>query len=283
MISLVFSWKSLRKSSLYIVNNIRNQRSRVVRSQSVTCFSQNNENNVFSKPGISRQIFCNIELNGASLEAVGFDMDFTLAQVCVFPLINVIYKSNNLYSSCVQYKESFDLLAFEGAKQKLINSLGYPAEFVSTFYYDSQAYRRGLIIDKKKGNILKVDRHKYVRKAYHGFKTLIPSTERKAMYTKQVTSFSDSNYVNIDTLFHPIDALIFCQLVDLKDEHPDLISKPYEEIYKYVVLLDNIICNDVVTPVVLYRDVRMCVDLCHRDGVIKDTVMKDPGTVNSLL
>lgn len=30
---------------------------------------------------LSQQIFCNVELNGDNLEAVGFDMDFTLAQV----------------------------------------------------------------------------------------------------------------------------------------------------------------------------------------------------------
>jgi hypothetical protein len=34
-----------------------------------------------SQPSFARQIFCNVELNCESLEAVGFDMDFTLAQV----------------------------------------------------------------------------------------------------------------------------------------------------------------------------------------------------------
>lgn len=30
-----------------------------------------------------QQIFCNVELNGSYIEAVGFDMDFTLAQVAI--------------------------------------------------------------------------------------------------------------------------------------------------------------------------------------------------------
>lgn len=30
---------------------------------------------------LTRNVFCNVELNCANLEAVGFDMDFTLAQV----------------------------------------------------------------------------------------------------------------------------------------------------------------------------------------------------------
>lgn len=43
--------------------------------------SQSNADDKFSTNTLRRKIFCNIELNGASLEAVGFDMDFTLAQV----------------------------------------------------------------------------------------------------------------------------------------------------------------------------------------------------------
>ena len=30
---------------------------------------------------LMRKVFCNVELNGATIEAVGFDMDYTLAQV----------------------------------------------------------------------------------------------------------------------------------------------------------------------------------------------------------
>ena len=70
----------------------------------------------------------------------------------------------------------------------------------------------GLIIDIKRGNFLKVDRHKYVRKAYHGLDELTAG-ERKSVYSKEVTTFTDSNYVNIDTLFLLIDALLFAHLV----------------------------------------------------------------------
>ena len=31
---------------------------------------------------------------------------------------------------------------------------------------------RGLTIDKQRGNMLKIDRHKYVKIAYHGFRQL---------------------------------------------------------------------------------------------------------------
>jgi hypothetical protein len=59
----------------------------------------------------------------------------------------------------------------------------------------------------------------------------------------------------IDTLFLLVDAVLFSNLVDFKDNHPELLTdKSYADIYK---------------------DIRSCVDMCHRDGVIKDAVMKD--------
>lgn len=54
--------------------------------------------------------------------------------------------------------------------------------------FSSDAFCRGLVIDKKRGNVLKVDRHKYVRQAYHGMQEL-SRHERKQIYTKQVIRY----------------------------------------------------------------------------------------------
>ena len=61
----------------------------------------------------------------------------------------------------------------------------------------------------------------------------------------------------MDTLFQIVDAELYSQLIDLKDngEFDYLDGKTYEE---------------------MYRDARACVDLCHRDGVIKDEVARNP-------
>lgn len=62
----------------------------------------------------STDVFCNRELRLGGISAIGFDMDYTLAQ----------------------YKQpAFDQLAFDGAKQKLVEKLGYPPE-VLDFEYD---------------------------------------------------------------------------------------------------------------------------------------------------
>ena len=68
---------------------------------------------IWSSPGggqkinIGKQIFCNRPLNMRNIVAVGFDMDYTLAQ----------YKP-----------ETFESLAYEGTIKKLVKDLGYPPE-----------------------------------------------------------------------------------------------------------------------------------------------------------
>ncbi|GMH99216.1 hypothetical protein TrLO_g16022 [Triparma laevis f. longispina] len=183
-------------------------------------------------------VFCNRELNMNSLAAIGFDMDYTLAQYHV---------------------PEFDNLAFDGAKQKLVD-MGYPEE-VLKFTYEPSKWIRGLIIDIKRGNFLKIDKHKYTRVAYHGSQEM-SSEARKALYAQTFNkkdSFGESYYINMDTLFQIVDAELYSQLIDLKDsedsEYEFLDGKTYEE---------------------MYRDARACVDLCHRDGVIKDEVAKNP-------
>lgn len=59
------------------------------------------------KIDVRNQIFCNRSLNMKNIIAVGFDMDYTLAQ----------YKS-----------ETFESLAYEGTVRKLVYDLGYPSE-----------------------------------------------------------------------------------------------------------------------------------------------------------
>lgn len=56
---------------------------------------------------MGKQIFCNRSLNMKNITAVGFDMDYTLAQ----------YKP-----------ETFEALAYQGTIAKLVNDLKYPDE-----------------------------------------------------------------------------------------------------------------------------------------------------------
>ncbi|KAK1276288.1 hypothetical protein QJS04_geneDACA003720 [Acorus gramineus] len=183
-----------------------------------------------------KQIFCNRSLNMKSIVAVGFDMDYTLAQYM---------------------PETFESLAYNGTIRKLVYNLGYPPELLE-WSFDWKYMVRGLVVDKKRGNILKMDRHKYVKVAYHGFKEMAKE-DKVANYGNTLIrdSFDEPDYALIDTLFSLAEAYLFAQLVDFKDNNPGKIlgGADYSRMYK---------------------DVRAAVDLCHRDGTLKIMVAKDP-------
>ncbi|XP_071923526.1 uncharacterized protein [Coffea arabica] len=188
------------------------------------------------KIDIGKQIFCNRSLNMKNIVAVGFDMDYTLAQ----------YKP-----------ETFESLAYGGTVRKLVYDLGYPSELLE-WTFDWKYMVRGLVLDKKRGNILKMDRHKYVKVAYHGFREM-SKEDKVATYGSTLIrdSFDEPDYALIDTLFSLAEAYLFAQLVDFKDNNPGK-------------LLGRVDYSQ------MYKDVRAAVDLCHRDGTLKQMVAEDP-------
>ncbi|XP_010254846.1 PREDICTED: 5'-nucleotidase domain-containing protein 4-like isoform X2 [Nelumbo nucifera] len=185
---------------------------------------------------MGKHIFCNRSLNMKNIVAVGFDMDYTLAQYM---------------------PETFESLAYNGTIRKLVYDLGYPSELLE-WSFDWKYMVRGLVLDKKRGNILKMDRHKYVKVAYHGFREM-SKEDKIATYgnTLLQDSFDEPDYALIDTLFSLAEAYLFAQLVDFKDNNPGNV--PNNADYSR-----------------LYKDVRAAVDLCHRDGTLKQMVAKDP-------
>ena len=227
-------------------------------------------------------VYCNRELDMNQIQVVGFDMDYTLAQ----------------------YHIEFDLLAYEGAKKKLVDWLGYP-ENVLDLKYDRNISQRGCIIDRKRGNILKLDQHRYVRAVNHGLTTL-SHDQRKSIYREsyqEVESFTGKEFSNIDTPFSLVDACLFAQLVDMKDSFAQSInlkqsinneqthktgreSKTHIEYEEYKTLPEfssqvipklhkNILFHS-KSYIDIWQDLRRCLDRCHRDGAIKHIVAKDP-------
>lgn len=65
-----------------------------------------------------------------------------------------------------------------------------------------------------------MDRHKYVKVAYHGFKEL-SKEEKVSTYGNTLTrdSFDEPDYALIDTLFSLAEAYLFAQLVDFMDKN----------------------------------------------------------------
>ncbi|MCB9228693.1 MAG: HAD-IG family 5'-nucleotidase [Deltaproteobacteria bacterium] len=188
---------------------------------------------ISSKPktGIPKQnrIFVNRSLNFGNIKLVGFDMDHTLAP----------------YN-----KESFESLSFQKTLEKFIEA-GYPQE-LSTFTYKHNFLIRGLMVDKERGNVLKVDSHKYVKDAYHGYKRLTKE-ERQTLYNQP--GFNSQNFITVDTFFALSEVQLFVDLVQYNSDNPGRISKSFSEIYK---------------------DLRKFIDASHADGSIKNEVLRFP-------
>lgn len=74
-----------------------------------------------------------------------------------------------------------------------------------------------------------MDRHKYVKVAYHGFREMCKE-EKVGTYGSTLIrdAFDEPDYALIDTLFSLAEAYLFAQLVDLKDNNPGKISDKTE-------------------------------------------------------
>jgi HAD superfamily 5'-nucleotidase-like hydrolase len=175
-------------------------------------------------------MYVNRALNMERIKSIGFDMDHTL----------VMYN-----------REEFESLAFRETLKKFIEA-GYPEE-LGELEFKPNFLIRGLLVDMDRGNILKVDGHKYVKTAFHGTKKLDKETRHK-LYNSE--SFKAQEFLSVDTFFALSEVQLFVEIVDYMDANPKKIKKTFREVYD---------------------DLRKFIDLSHADGSIKNVVMADPG------
>ncbi len=187
----------------------------------------------FPDSPLGRRIFTNRNLRMGSIEAIGFDMDHTLA----------IYNTEN-----------FNHVCFDMAIERLIEGKNYP-DIIRSVTWDSDATIRGLIIDRKLGNLLKVDAYNHVTRARHGFRFL-DKEEKRSLYPRGRIRTGSPRYRVFDTLFDMPEGCILSGLVDLKEKHPHLLQMAYAT---------------------LYDDIRQSVDTMHADGSLKATITSNLG------
>ena len=147
---------------------------------------------------MSQKVFVTRTLNMRKIKYIGFDMDHTLVRY---------------------HTQEFEKLAHEIMKKALVEKRGYPAKVAELpFLYDLAI--RGLVIDRKKGNLLKVSRHGAIRASLHGTKPIDFMTQQK-LYKSIYIDLSDTHlYTPIDTAFSISVATLYAQLVDIKDSEP---------------------------------------------------------------
>ncbi len=138
-----------------------------------------------------RDIFVNRTLNFRSLDAIGYDMDYTL--VHYDPLV-------------------WEGLAFRHAVD-VLDGMGWPVDGLA---FDFDSVIRGLVLDLELGNLLKATRFGYVIRAAHGSRSLGFDEVRDA-YAATLVGLSEPRFVFLNTLFSLSEASLFMQLVDRFD------------------------------------------------------------------
>jgi len=193
----------------------------------------------------SNKVFVNRTLNLKRIKYLGLDMDHTLIRY---------------------HSEEFEKLSHSVMKEKLVKLKNYPAA-VGQLQFDYSIAIRGLAIDRKKGNLLKLNRHSAIRASFHGLTAVDFKTQQK-MYKSIYIDLSDSNYMAIDTTFSISLATLYAQIIELKKNNP--VGYP-----DFAVIAD---------------DVLQVLDEAHRDGSLKNVVkdnlnkyiIKDPEVVAGL-
>lgn len=176
-------------------------------------------------------VFVNRTLNLRKIKCIGFDMDHTLVR----------------YNS-----REFEALTYGALLEKLIQNKNYP-ESIRSLKFDYERAIRGLIIDRKLGNLHKISRHCAIRTSYHGTQQLDYKTQSQ-LFKSFYIDLGESRYVAIDTSFSIAVAALFSQLVDLKDGAESARLPAY-----------SVIADDLLT----------CLDQAHKDGSLKGEVAKD--------
>ncbi|MFV2040189.1 MAG: HAD-IG family 5'-nucleotidase, partial [Acidimicrobiales bacterium] len=155
-----------------------------------------------------RGVFVNRTTNLRSVQAIGYDMDYTLLHYNV---------------------ELWEQAAFTHACHRL-DEFGWP---VSDLEFDAEAFSLGLTFDLELGNLVKATRFGYVVRAQHGAKRLSFDEQRQA-YAGTVVDLADDRFEFMNTLFELSRACLWTQLVDLFDAGRLRSVRSYAEVYRAV-------------------------------------------------
>ena len=186
-------------------------------------------------------IFINRTLNMKKIKAIGFDMDYTIVR----------------YNT-----EAFERFTHQATLKKLVTEKNYPEEILA-LEFDFNRVIQGLVIDKKKGNLLKVSRFGKVKSSYHGLSPIDFKAQQK-MYGNGVIDLSDIHIQSLDTNFSVSNGVLYSQLVEMKKHGANFPD--------FETLAD---------------DIKDALDLCHSDGTLKnhvrnniaDYIIQDPDVV----
>ncbi|MBI2568517.1 MAG: HAD-IG family 5'-nucleotidase [Candidatus Schekmanbacteria bacterium] len=184
-------------------------------------------------PPPHRSVFTNRTLRLEKIRYVGFDLDWTLAD----------------------YVRSTTLaLIFDLSRDRMVQDLGYP-EALREVRFDSSFARRGLLIDRQAGTVIKMNRHRFVGRAYLG-KRRLDDSERKRLYRHDPINPASDRFYHVDSLFELPEVNLYAELIELSQRPENREHFP--------------------APERIFADVRQIVDTVHRDGTLKKLILAEP-------
>lgn len=157
-----------------------------------------------------RRIYSSRTLNLRSIDAIGYDMDYTL----------VHYRT-----------EAWEERAYARMRE-LLGQEGWP---ITGLEFDPELFIRGLVIDVELGNVVKPNRFGYVVRAVHGTRTL-DFAEQREIYRHTPVDLSSPRFVFLNTLFGLSECCLYAQLVDRYDARVDRFPNvhSYADLYRKV-------------------------------------------------
>ncbi|MDA8020168.1 MAG: HAD-IG family 5'-nucleotidase [Thermoanaerobaculia bacterium] len=183
-------------------------------------------------PPRAEQIFVNRTLRMEKIRFVGFDLDWTLAD----------------YDH-----DAMSQTAFEMTLDRLVRNAGYP-EAILKAEFRNDFCRRGSILDTEAGTVLKMNRHRYVGRAYLG-RDFLDAKQRSDLYRREPINPASQRFYFVDTLFELPEVNIFSELVDLSLRSPEKLK-----LESYVQL---------------FQDTRRAIDSIHADTSLKQRILGD--------
>jgi HAD superfamily 5'-nucleotidase-like hydrolase len=143
------------------------------------------------------------------------------------------------------------VIAFHDSANLAAGTVGYTPGFFMASADSVNVTIRGLVVDKKRGNLLKMDYFNFVSRAYHGL-TPLRSEERRRAYRSDRVRLGHENYVSVDTLFHLPEVYLYLCVIDLLERRDRTKALDMNQ---------------------TYQDVREMIDEVHRDGSLKSVIV----------
>ncbi|KNC52793.1 cytosolic purine 5'-nucleotidase [Thecamonas trahens ATCC 50062] len=175
-----------------------------------------------------------------SVKHVGFDMDHTICE----------YKS-----------PQYEALQYRLIVNRLV-AMGYP-ESIRTLSYDASFPIRGLCLDTKLGNLLKLDQYGTILAATHGRRRLTTAEKYPSKFINLAKVGSGRRFHLYDTLFSMPEICLYADLISLFESEMESSELGIDD-EKLSLSFEA-----------LFIDLRAAVDHIHYSGELKDATTAD--------